>query len=154
MEGFNVNKFLGANFEPRTEDVKVESAKEYFEGDPVWTVRGLTGVEVAQVNEAQERNRNMSAIVEGLVSADKAELVESIREKLGIGDAVPNEIARRLEVLVLGSVKPDIEHNVAVKLASVYPVEFMDLTNKILNLTGLGQMPGKPPGSTEGQTLE
>jgi hypothetical protein len=56
---------------------------------------------------------------------------------------VPDDVAKRIEHLVLGSVDPVCTPDLAVRLCETYPVEFYQLTTKILELTGKGQEPGK-----------
>lgn len=151
---FDIKKFKKTKFEPRTELVPLPDMKEFFgEGDePVWKVRGLTGAELGRCTEAAERNKNIAAILEGLISPDNQTKVESVREMIGMTPGtVPNDIARRIEQLVLGSVDPAIDEEMAVKLCQVYPVEFYQLTNAIVRLTGAGHVPGKqkPSGTAQ-----
>jgi hypothetical protein len=60
----------------------VPDLKEFFEegAEPLWRVRNLTGHELGRVNEAAERNKNVSAILEALVSANAKEKVEAVKE--------------------------------------------------------------------------
>lgn len=151
--GFDAQKFAGTAFRRREEEVPVPDLRAWFTGladeeTPAWRVRGLTGAELAAVNEAQSRNRNKSAVVEALHSDKSAHVTDAIRELIGTGDSVPDDLARRMEMLVIGSVDPECPANVAVKLAEAYPVEFYELTTKITRLTGLGSEPGKPKRSS------
>jgi hypothetical protein len=57
-------------------------------------------------------------------------------------------------MLVIGSVDPRIELETAIKLCKVFPVEFMQLTNKITVLTGQGSVPGKPRSSGDSPPSE
>jgi len=156
---FNVDKFASTDFHPREEDVPVPDLKAFFSGKaekddtgkdkpPVWRVRGLSGPELARVNESQQRNRDRNAIAAGLLSGKDAQVTEAVRELVGDGDSVPDDIAKRLEMLVVGSVKPEISHSIAVRLANAYPIEFYQLTTKITQLTGQGSEPGKPKRSS------
>ena len=140
---FDSKKFLQTQFVPREEDVPVPDMKDFFlEGDLNWKVRGLTGVELARANEAAERNKNISAILEGLIAQDKQEKVNSVKQLIGIDEKVPNDIAKRIEMFVMGSVEPKADTELAVKICSVYPVEFFEITNRITILTGRGHVPG------------
>lgn len=151
---FNLQKFQSTKFTPRTAEVEVKDLAGWFaEGDaPVFTVRGLTGTELAMVNEAVARNRSRAAIAEGLLSKDQTAQISAVRELLGVGCSVPDDLAKRLEMLVLASVAPKFDQPGAVRLAETFPVEFYSLTNKITELTGQGQDPGKPKPSSESQT--
>jgi hypothetical protein len=111
-------------------------------------VRGLTGEELARVNEAQARNRNKNAVIDALNSDKSEKMTDAIKELIGTGNSVPDDLARRIEMLAIASVAPECSHQVAVKLAESFPVEFYDLTNKITQLTGLGSEPGKPKRSS------
>jgi len=141
MPGFDLKKFRNAKFEARFEDVPVPDLKEFFgEGAeaPAWRVRGLTGHELGKVNEAAERNRNVSAILEALLSNSADDKAEAVKKLVGLDDAVPHDIARRLEMLSLGSVDPEMDLELAVKLCTHFPIEFFALTNAITKLTGQG----------------
>jgi len=143
--GFDVEKFQGASFTFREESIPVPELKDFFgEGeDPAWKVRNLTGLEVFVANEAMERNRRRNEIMEGLMSEDRKEVVAAVKELAGYTDKAPDEHVRRLEVLRLGSVEPEISKETAVKIADSFPTTFTHLTNRILILTGLGKEAGK-----------
>lgn len=154
---FDADKFASAAFKRREEDVPVKDLAAWFkgakEGDtPVWRVRGLTGEELARVNEAQARNRNKNAVIDALNSDKSEKMTDAIKELIGTGNSVPDDLARRIEMLTIGSVAPECTHQVAVKLAEAFPVEFYELTTKITQLTGLGSEPGKPKRSSNAQT--
>ncbi|TFH84818.1 hypothetical protein EQG41_20455 [Billgrantia azerbaijanica] len=154
---FDIQKFTSTSFDARTQDVPVPDLAAFFknvpEGEkPTWRVRGLTGVELAKTNEAQSRNRSRTAIAEGLLSGVNDQVSEAVRELLGSGSSVPDDLAKRIEMLVLGSVAPECNHQLAVKLAEAYPVEFYQLTSEITRLTGLGAEPGKPKRSSGSKT--
>jgi hypothetical protein len=146
---FDVKKFSRMKFTPRTEDVSVPDMQAFFpDGDKaVWTVRGLTGQELGQANEASDRQRNIAAVVSGIASGASKDVAESINTLLGISKNTPADVAKRIEHLCMGSVAPVCTQDLAVKICEVYPVEFYQITNTILKLTGQGQMPGKLPPS-------
>lgn len=148
---FDTKRFIKTKFIHRTEDVPVPDLRDFFpDNEPaVWKVRGLTGQELGRAAEAAERNKNMSAILEGLTAEASKEKSDAVKELLGIGGGTPQDIAKRLEHLTLGSVAPACTLDLAVKMCETFPVEFYMLTNKILMLTGQGQVPGKPLPSGE-----
>jgi hypothetical protein len=141
---FNVELFERSQFQPRTARVPVPDLAPFFaEGEPrEWEVRNLTGAELFRANDAAERQKGVGSIVDAIGVGQES--VEAIRKALGIGKGTPPELAKRLEMLVAGSVSPKIELAVAVKLAEHYPVEFAMLTREITNLTGMGAELVKP----------
>lgn len=141
---FDLNRFERAKFESKKARVAVEALAPFFdEGEaPEWEVRGLTASELHMALEAEKRQGSIDAIVKAI--ATKADQAQAIRQALGIAGDTPGEIAKRLEILVAGSVSPKIELSAAVKLAEAFPIEFLMLTNKISELTGQGADLVKP----------
>lgn len=150
---FDIAKFTAAKFSPRTEAIPVPGLGAFFpEGEaPAVTVRGLTGPELGRCKEAAARNRDVAALLEGLLGGERAEKVQALREMVH-GPEVPDDVAQRMEMLALGSVEPRLDHAAAVKIAECFPIEFYQLTNTILRLTGQGRQPGKPGGSGNAPT--
>ena len=147
---FDEKRFMAAAFEARETDVPVPDMKDFFdeEENPAWRVRGLTGQELGLVHQAVARNRNMDAILEGLASAVDKEKSESIRKLIGDRDEVPDDIAKRLEMLTIASVAPECDLELAKKVARVYPIEFYQITNEINRLTGMGMETKKKPAAS------
>jgi len=146
----DLQKFLNASLNLREASIPVPELAEFFEEkEPTWTVRGLTAAELARTQDAAEAGANMAALVEALASGtDKA---EAIKKLAGVpSNDVPKDVSRRIQLLVEGSVSPEIGENnrdVAVRLAETFPTVFYNLTNKILSLTGQGAEPGKRKAS-------
>jgi hypothetical protein len=82
-------------------------------------------------------------VVEALHSSNQQEKVQAMREMLGVSESVPNELAKRLEQFTIGTVDPNMDHEMAVRFAENYPVEFFSVTNKIMELTGQGRQLAK-----------
>ena len=139
---FNLQAFESADFRERTRDVEIDAdsplAGFFGEGEPrVWTLRALTGKDLAVVNEAVDAARN----IEGLVSALAGRVpdIGAIKQALGLDDKIkPPDYVRRLRLLKIGSVSPVITDAHAVKISKVAPVDFSRLTNAVLELTGQG----------------
>ncbi|MBE9533900.1 MAG: hypothetical protein IMF03_02790 [Proteobacteria bacterium] len=150
--GFDAKKFLQTQLVPREETVPVPDMKDFFpEGEkPEWKVRGLTGVELARSNEAVARNKDIAAILEGLISQNNQAKIDSVKQLIGTDDKVPNDIAKRIELFIMGSVEA-VDIDIANKICTAFPVEFFEITNKITVLTGQGHVPGKPKPSGETQ---
>lgn len=151
--GFDLKKFDKAKFEPRTEQVPVPALASFFgEGEKAeMEVRGLTGEEMARVNEAQSRQKNIQAVIEALAGDDSKEKVKAIQESLGLSDDIPTDLARRIELLHLGCVDPQLDIQTAAKIFRVAPVDGYALTNQIQLLSGQGMMPGEHKASGKKQ---
>lgn len=147
---FDSRAFLHQEFEHRVVDVNLPDLAPWFgESPPVWQVRGLTGDELARVTEAVEKHRGLEAIIQGLLSTESEEKAASVRKAMSLGNDTPADIVKRVEMLIMGSVSPKCDLELAVKIKDTFPVEFMNLTNTILRATGKGQVPGKSNGSGE-----
>lgn len=146
----DLNKFLQEQFTPRELTVDVPQLADWWEGEPKWTVRGLTAAELGRVRSAVAliiRDRTNAL----LAAAQTGEgVIDSAREIMEFyGREVPEETVRRIEMLVSGSVTPDIkgQRMVAVKLSEAYPMVFQALTDRIALLTDQGAEPGKRKAS-------
>lgn len=151
---FDQKRFLKIKMEARTESVPVPDLTAFFpDGEPaVWLVRGLTGQELGRANEAAAKNKIVAATMDAISGMSAKEQIEEIKNALGLGGNVPDDIARRIEYLTVGSVNPAITQEVSVKLCETYPVEFYELTNIITRLTGKGFVEAKkskPSGEME-----
>lgn len=141
---FNSARFQKAKLELRRETLDVPVLAAWFdEGEAAqWTVRGLTSAELHNAIEASKRNSSIDSIVKAISAT--GDQTKAIRKALGLAGDTPGEIAKRLEMLVSGSVEPKVELPLAVKLAENFPIEFLLLTNSIISLTGQGADVGKP----------
>jgi hypothetical protein len=151
--GFDAQAFQSASLKHREQEVPVPALAHFF-GDekPVWKVRGLTAAELGRAREAQDRSKTMAQALEAIASGSPQ--AEQIRNALGLSDDVPAEVARRIAILVAGSVAPECDHETAVKLSESFPTVFYELTNVITNLTGEGSEMGKRGGSGKTKTPE
>ena len=157
MGGFDTKMFLKEKFKHRTATVPVPDLAQFFgEGFPAeWKVRGLTGQEVGRTQEAPTRIKNAQALLDSIVSGDASDKAEAIKGILGWSSDTPDDVAKRIEILSIGSVDPSCTQELAVRLCETFPIEFYQITNKINELTGLGQVPGKqkPSGKTQESPL-
>ena len=146
---FDTDRFERAKFAPRTRVIALEALAEFFDAGeaPAWTVRGLTANELHRALEAGKRQGSVEAIVAAL--ATKADQAEAIRKAIGLTADTPGEMAKRLEMLTLGTVSPAIQLPHAVKLAEAFPIEFLTLTNAISELTGQGADLVKPAAASQ-----
>jgi len=143
---FDLQKYEGAKFVPREENVPVPELKDFFDEDekPEFKVRNLDGPEIAVARTAMQRNRSLETMVEGLSSQIHDEKVNAVKEALGItSDTSPDDYVYRVSVLHQGCVDPQLDESQAVRIASTHGVVFYKLTNKILQLTGMGKTLGE-----------
>ena len=147
---FDVKKFMSAQFVAREEDVPVPDMKEFFGDDelPVWRVRGLTGQELFFALEAAERNRKIDAVLKGLTSEVMAELTSAVQKLVGDRGEVTDALAKKLEMFAIGSVAPEADIELAVKICRTHPVEFATIATTIEGLTGKGHETKKKPGAS------
>lgn len=134
---FDIQKFEAAKPKPRTEEVRLPELAGFFDGDPVWVVRGLEGKGLAEANAAVDTNRALVELMKRLGGGAKAQ-AEAAMAALGISEKVPDDLVRRHAILRLGSIEPTLNQAQVVRFARHWPVEFYTLTNKILELTGQG----------------
>lgn len=147
---FDVKGFMATQFVPREEDVPVPDMVEFFsEGEkPVWRVRGLTGQELFFAIEAAERNRKIKAVLKGLTSGVMAELTSAVQQVVGDREEVPDALAKKLEMFATGSVAPEADIELAIKICRTHPVEFTTIATTIEGLTGMGHETKKKPPSS------
>lgn len=146
---FDAKAFARAKFEPRTEQVRVPEMAEWFGGDdPVFVVRGLTGIELAQAIEASSNAKQRAELTEALLDGAIEDKSDAIMTAFGIGPGVPDELIRYHELIIRGTVEPVLSREISVKLAERFPIDHKSLALKILHLTGQGQaVKKKPPDS-------
>ena len=146
---FDKKLFLREKFVPRTDLVPVPELAAYFPDpkDAVWKVRGVSGVEMAECFEAAEKNKKIGAVIDGIASGQSKKTTAAIKEMVGASGNTPQDIAKRIAFLVAGSVVPKVDVELAKKLCQTFPIEFYQITTKIIALTGMGHEPGKPKGS-------
>lgn len=153
---FNAQKFERAEFRPRTATLALPALAPFFdEGEPPeWTVRGLTAAEFARAQDAEKRNTSIDMLIGALAAAQsKSDAVNEARKALGLAGAnTPGEVAKRLELLVAGSVAPVVTMETAVRFSEKFAVDFYVVTNKIIELTGQGFDLGKPAAASQPTT--
>lgn len=149
---FNADKFTRAEFRPRTETLDLPALAPFFDDGeaPQWTVRGLTAAEFARAQDAEKRNSSIDMLMGALAAAQsKGEAVDAARKALGLTNAnTPGEIAKRLEMLVAGSVEPAVTMETAVRFSEKFAIDFYVVTNKIVELTGQGFDLPKPDAAS------
>ena len=149
---FRADRFLSAQLAPRTAVVAVPDIAAWFDGPAEWMVRGLSANELVKVELADRRMKMREAFHDALRSGSADEITAGVRDELGLSGSIEDVYARQVEMVVLGSVDPVIDHSHAAKLGETYPIIFKELFSKISVLTGLGaEAAKKPEASTESQ---
>jgi len=146
---FQTDRFETTKFEPRKTRVPVPALASFFDEGEVaeWEVRGLTASELHRAMEAGRRQSTVEGILKAL--SHSGDQVTALRAVLGLSTDTPSEVAKRLEMLVAGSVAPQVTLPQAVKLGEAFPIEFMLLTNEITELTGKGADMVKPAAASQ-----
>jgi hypothetical protein len=146
---FNAGKFEATQFIPRTTDVPVPGLSDYFDSPDaaVWTVRGLTGEELAQVEEHVERSAMAGKMI-GMAGASSEQVKNAVEILLGATKDTPRGHVKLLRMFEAGTVSPKVDYQTVVKLAMHFPVEFRQIANEVLRLTGLGSNVKKKPNSS------
>lgn len=152
----DVRGFMRAEFVPATAKIELPSLAPWNGGKPLTvTVRGLTGQEFARAKEAAAKNENLTKLFEALAGGAGKEKAKAMMESMGVGDGIPEDLAKRIEMAAMGIVSPAVDLEFCLRLATVFPVDLYNLSNKILELTGAGHtVSGKPAPSTETATSE
>ncbi len=138
---FDTSKFGNTNFERRQESVEVKALSDFFKKgeEPKILVQGLTHHEVSQCAEGLTSDVNLESLLKA-AAGHKPAMKEAVDELIGKTVAVPKDTKKRIMHLVAGSVEPKIDEMTAILLAERFPIEFSQLSNKIVELTGLGQV--------------
>jgi hypothetical protein len=146
--GIDIKKFKTAKFKDRTEEIKVDQLKSFFpkEDKPVWIIRAITGEEMYFVRAAVEKSRNIEQVLSQLVSGTSKQKAEAAVKVLGLDEKdLPEDYIRRLHILRYGSIDPNLRDEVegleiCKKIAQTHPTLFNTLTDRIMQLTGLGKL--------------
>jgi hypothetical protein len=173
--GFNADKFQNTKMAARTEKVECRALRDFFDEVPaidaalaagtitpeehrkqldavlVWEVRGLTTSEMARCADAESRNKTVTSMLE--MVGDVAGQVAALREAIGLTKGTPGEVAKRIEMLVAGSVNPKCDLQTAVLVAERFAIDFTYITNRITILTGQGFDIVKPAAASQAITV-
>lgn len=144
--GFDVDRFRKSTLKLRTAEVKLPEMQDWFaEGEEAaFIVRGLDGEEFYHVRQAAAKRADIQAIVSRLTAGDGSAIASAIDEFYG---SVPEEFARRVEILIYGCVEPELDRQTAMKLYRHFPVSAHSLADAILRCSGEGSVPGESKGS-------
>ena len=163
MSDFDLAAFRKAKFQQREEDVPLSGLTaagfggydgEGDEATPklvVFRVRGLTSQELAKAEQEAENSQVLVKVAERLAGSE-AEKVQALMDGLGLGDETPKALAKKLAHVQMAVVSEDLKLQDVVRIADAFPMDFLELSNQIYNLTGKGkvaQVKRKPSGKTQ-----
>jgi hypothetical protein len=150
---FDSEAFSAAALRQRTKDVPVPELAAWFpDGEqPVWRVRAVGASDFARANQAAESRKRGEAFLEALAGGVHAEMVRELQALVGRDrTTIEPDIARRIELVIAGSLDPICDEGMAVRLAEHFPVVLYSLSNAILTITGQGSDVEKKPGRSGG----
>jgi hypothetical protein len=155
---FDLKGFSKTKFKTRTMPVPIisEALGNFFgENDKKeFMVKGLTGEEMGRCENAHTRIKIIRDGLEALIGSGK-DNVRAIQDLLSLGgENIEQDVARRIEILCLGCVKPKLDIQAAAKITKVAPVDAKNITNHILALSGQGMIPGGHQSSGNAGTSE
>jgi len=143
---FDVSAFSREKYCPR--EAEVSFSIPVPGGDPlkpveqVFKVKGLTAEELARIDQVVDNNKNLQALLDAVIKADSGDLksrLDAIKELAGMSNDIPASHVKKLAIFRAGCVNPEFNQADAVKFSNVHPIEFIMISNKIYELTGLGQ---------------
>jgi len=150
---FNSEAFAAAALRPRTQEVAVPELAAWFPAgeQPVWRVKAVSASDFARANQAAESRKRGEAFLEAMASGVHAEMVRELQALVGRDrTTVEPDIARRIELVIAGSLEPACDEAMAVRLAEHFPVVLYSLSNAILTITGQGSDVEKKPARSGG----
>lgn len=146
---FNANQYntQAKQYVPRTQKVAVTELAEFFpEGTPVekmfFVVRGLEGLEYFKANQFVDSTQ------------DDDPTIKKINTLLEVGGKRPEIMGRRIQYVMVGTVKPKIDRTLANTIFEKHPMVGMLLSDTIITLMGLGGTQKESNASGENQKSE
>ena len=144
--------------EPRIVEVECNELKELYgptiTENIIFKVQGRQGNDVAMVSGVRDSPKFVEMLSEALATKNGKQGADAVRSLLGIfDDKLHPELRYRVELLVRGAVEPKIDYPLAAKLAKDFYVVLNRLSEKILELTGLGSQVKKKSSLDSKATL-
>ena len=134
---------LNQELEAREAEVVVNELKALYDSPPeedlTFKVRGLSGNDMAKVSSLRDSGKFVEMLSDALGKGNGKQGSEAIRSLLGIfDDDLHPELKYRVELAVRGAVDPLIDYPLAGKMAKEFYVVLHRISDKILELSGLG----------------
>jgi hypothetical protein len=133
-----IKKTKKTKFAPLTAERTFPELGFFFpEGTPpTFTLRSLTKEELSQVEEAAIRGRDRASALEAKFDDNGKKELVTLRKRLGIpGDGFSENYLKCLELVILGTVTPKLDHETALRLVMTFPFTFLSLSCIILDLS-------------------
>ena len=129
-------------FDKRTKVIPVPRLKDWTKNgeDPTWTIQSLGTKEIwkAEVAASEESRNAVAQLSEALAGSDVSEAAEKIKSLVGVSVDIPQELAKRIFLLTYSSVDPVCDLTTASIICDHFPTDFLNITQEILNISGLG----------------
>ncbi len=152
---FDLEKFRNTNFTHRVGTVEVPALAAFFDDGekPIFKVRGLTGQELgyAQENSQKRRRELIDNMVEYLIRESRHDVPEATMKAVGFYEKWSPKTLLYLELLIIATIEPKLNLKHALKICENFAIEFAELAQKIMALTGQGRIQGELKDS--GETL-
>jgi hypothetical protein len=148
-----LQEFRTADYEPRKATVKTPIAKypslaPFFKNEEPqeFEIRALMGEDVYKAENRVRVNKDLPATIEALMSAFTAENIQVILKTMGLSEDVPDQKVYEVAVVQFGVTKigeaeVQLTQEDSVKLFDNCTVVARLLYNRILNLSGMGNIP-------------
>jgi len=163
VSNFDLAAFRKAKFQERAEDVPLSGLTAAgfggYEGEGddakpkqvVYRVRGLTAQELAKADQEADNSKVLLKVAEQLAGTE-SERAQGLLSGLGLGDDTPKALAKKLSHVQMAVVSPQLKIQDVVRIADAFPMDFLELSVHIYDLTGQGkvaQVKRKPSGKTQ-----
>lgn len=134
---------LNQELETRSAEVICNELKALYDPEPlediVFKMQGLTGNDMAVISGTRDTGKFIEMLSEALTKNNGHQGADAIRSMLGIfDDSLHPQLKYRVELVVRGSADPVIDYPLAAKMAKDFYIVLYRLSEKVLELTGLG----------------
>jgi len=157
----NLDRFRGASLVRPRDKVAVSSLVPlmFDTVDEAWFhIRGLMANEMFIAKEARAEHSPLHALAEAIKSGDKSEMTEAFRKMMGNStDSIAAETAYRHELIKWGVIDPETGENIlddsdVSKIGEHFPLVFLQVSDKIMALSGQGSSVGEASGRSGNKT--
>jgi hypothetical protein len=129
-------------WEKRTKTIPVPRLKDWTKkGEkPTWKIQSLGTTEIwkAEVAASEESRNAVEQLSEALAGKDIGEAAEAVKALVGVSADIPQEMAKRIFLLTFASIDPVCDLTTAGIIHEHFPTDFLNITQEILNISGLG----------------